>query len=276
VSDKVTWTLNMDSTPIYALEAESPVGMDWSEPINVKVDAEHVPHELRTLLENLARPPVSVIYRIFRDALQGQILPNTDPDYVSRLSIPGLLTGRTIRLYSGQVVPVVEVKSRGVYAWNEGRLVDSILEGVKEASVGQGLTPLSDPEVRAHVRAFLDKVYYQFRNLGQSSADRALNFAGTNGFLLGATLKEGLLAPGVTQRPMRADGAVEPPRLGALDTIRVSKSPYCRPGSDCQDVSVVFLDPENDQRAKNVYQFTFDVSDELPVSLAPVHQYLDR
>ncbi|WP_186001685.1 S8 family serine peptidase, partial [Streptomyces sp. IB201691-2A2] len=33
VSDKVTWTLNMDATPIYALEAETPVGMDWHRPI---------------------------------------------------------------------------------------------------------------------------------------------------------------------------------------------------------------------------------------------------
>jgi hypothetical protein len=64
--------------------------------------------------------------------------------------------------------------------------------------------------------------------------------------------------------------------LYALESIRVSKSPYCRPGSDCQDVTVTFFDPENDQRAKTVYQFTYDVSDELPVSLAPVHQFLDR
>ncbi|MFB9605403.1 hypothetical protein ACFFTQ_20745 [Streptomyces roseofulvus] len=36
------------------------------------------------------------------------------------------------------------------------------------------------------------------------------------------------------------------------------------------------LDPENHQRAEQVYQFTIDVSDELPVSLAPVRQFLDR
>ncbi|KUM99086.1 hypothetical protein AQI95_40575 [Streptomyces yokosukanensis] len=279
-SDKVTWTLNIDATPVYALEAETPVGMDWNEPIEVPDQAEgaykNAAADLRKLLENLSHPPVSVIYRKLRDALRGQFLKTTDSEYVSRVSVPGVLTGRTVRLYSGQRVPVVEVKSRGVYAWNEARLVESIIEGIRDAAAADRLKPLPDDEVRQHVRAFLDKVYYQFRNLGQSSADRALNFAATNGFLLGSTLKEGLLAPGVTQRPRKADGTVEQPRLGALDTISVSKSPYCRPGSDCQDVTVSFFDPENDQRAKTVYQFTFDVSDELPVSLAPVHQFLDR
>ncbi|MFF0431543.1 S8 family serine peptidase [Streptomyces sp. NPDC004327] len=273
-SDKVTWTLNMDATPVYALEAEMPVGMDWHEPITVDTDA-GMP-DLRTLLENLSHPPVSVIYRKFRDALRGQVLKTSDADFVSRVSVPGVLTGRTVRLYSGQVVPVVEVKSRGVHAWNEARLVDAIIEGVKEAAVSNNTTALSDDEVKAHVRAFLDKVYYQFRNLGQTSADRALNFAGTNGFLLGSTLKEGLLSPGVTRQAVKPDGVLEPPRLGALDSVRVTKSPYCRPGSDCQDVLVSFFDPENDQRAKTVFQFTFDVSDELPVSLAPVHQFLER
>ncbi|MFF0476589.1 S8 family serine peptidase [Streptomyces sp. NPDC004284] len=273
-SDKVLWTLNLDATPVYALEAETPVAMDWNEPIDV--DGENVAQELRSLLKNLAHPPVSVIYRTFRDVLRGQLLNDKDPGHVSRVSIPGVLTGRTTRLYSGQVVPVVEVKSRGVCAWNEAQLIDSILTAVKSAAADYRESALPDDEVRDHVKAFLNKVYYQFRNLGQSSADRALNFAGTNGFLFASTVKEGLLAPGVTHRARRADGTFEQPRLDALDTIRVSKGPHCRPGSDCQDVFVSFFDPENDQRAKYVYQFTIDVSDELPVSLAPVRQFLDR
>ncbi|MFD5299566.1 S8 family serine peptidase [Streptomyces mutabilis] len=275
-SDKVVWTLNLDATPVYALEAETPVAMDWNEPIDVDVDAENVTRELRTLLKNLAHPPVSTIYRKFRDVLRGQLLNANDHDYVSRVSIPGVLTGRTTRLYSGQVVPVVEVKSRGVCAWNEARLVESIVGAVEAAATSNGEKALPDDEVSHHVKAFLDKVYYQFRNLGQSSADRAMNFAGTNGFLFGSTIKQGLLAPGITHRARRADGTFEQPRLGALDTIRVSKSPHCRPGSICHDVSVIFFDPENDQRAKHVYQFTIDVSDELPVTVAPVHQFLDR
>jgi hypothetical protein len=276
VSDKITWTLNIDATPLYALEAEMPVGMDWNEPIDTTVKEEHLTKELRGLLENLAHPPVSVIYRKFRDALVGQILPQSDPGYVSRVSVPGVLTGRTVRLYSGQVVPVVEVKSRGLYAWNEAILIEKIMEAVKEAIKEQHETALPDPEVREHISTFLQKVYYQFRNLGQDPADRALNYAATNAVAIGSTLKEGLLSPAVTRPPVKADGTVLPPRLGALDSITSSKSPYCRPGSLCYDVRIVFFDPENDQRAKSVYQFTFDVSDEMPVTLAPVHQFLDR
>lgn len=276
-SDKVVWTLNLEEgTPVYALVAETPVAMDWNERIEIDVDGENLTRDLRDLLKNLAHPPVSVIYRQFRDILRGQLLSENDRNYVSRVSIPGFLTGRTTRLFNGQVVPEVEVKSRGVCAWNEALLVESILEAVSTAASTAQESALPDDEVRDQVKAFLYKVYYQFRNLGQSSADRALNFAGTNGFLFGSTIKQGLLAPGVTHRARRADGTFEQPRLGALDTIRVSKSPYCRPGSDCQDVQVSFFDPENDTRAKYVYQFTIDVSDELPVSLAPVHQFLDR
>jgi hypothetical protein len=44
--------------------------------------------------------------------------------------------------------------------------------------------------------------------------------------------------------------------------------------SDCWDVLIKWFDPENERRAKSVFQFTIDVSDELPVSLAPAHHYL--
>ncbi|MFK0114024.1 S8 family serine peptidase [Streptomyces sp. NPDC091217] len=275
-SDKLTWTLNLDATPVYALEAEMPVGMDWSEPIDTTVDAEHLTKDVKALVKSLAHPPVSVIYRKFREALLGQVLKSTSPHYVSRVSIPGVLTGRTVRLFNGMRVPVVEVKSRGVYAWDEKRLVDAIIEGIGKATREQHLTALPNDEVRQHIEAFLDKVYYQFRNLGQDPADRALNYAATNGLLLGTTLKDGMLSTGVTSPPVKADGTTEPPRLGSLDTITVTKSPYCRPGSLCYDVRVVFFDPENDQRAKTVFLFTHDVSDEMPVSLAPVHRFLDR
>jgi hypothetical protein len=40
--------------------------------------------------------------------------------------------------------------------------------------------------------------------------------------------------------------------------------------SDCWDVQLTFFDPENNQRANVVIQLTVDVSDELPVSIAPI------
>jgi len=54
------------------------------------------------------------------------------------------------------------------------------------------------------------------------------------------------------------------------------KSPYCRVDSDCWDVQISFFDPDNDQRATVVFQSTIDVSDQLPVQLAPTHQFLFR
>jgi len=264
VSDKVTWTLNMDSTPIYALEAETPVGMDWSQPI-ARPSSAVDQSDLAQLIETLSHPPVSTVYRIFREAIKGQILEQTDEGYVSRVSIPGVLTDRTVRLYSGQVVPVVEVKSRGVYTWNERALVKAVIAEVKQNAGDGELQP--DEAIQDLVRTFLDKIYYQFRNLGQSSADRALNYAGTNGVLFGSQVTQGL-----SGSVLRSSTST----LWSLDTITVSKSPYCRPGSDCQDVVVTFFDPENDRRAKKSYLFTIDVSDELPVSLAPVHHFLER
>ncbi|MFJ9828978.1 S8 family serine peptidase [Streptomyces sp. NPDC101160] len=291
VSDKVTWTLTMDGATVYALEAEPSAGMDWSEPLVPPAEAmkaRKAPARLATeqgktdadLFRMFAHPPVSTVYRVFRDAIAGQAL---DPDkeeerggYISRVSVPGVLTDRTTRLYSGQIVPVVEVKSRGLWTWNEAALVDAVFHEVsKEADVKQSedkrqqsrVQVRDEEQLRLTIRAFLDKIYYQFRNLGQTSADRALNFMGTNAFLFGDKIKDGLLSaskvPGSTMN------------LYALDTITVTKSPYCRVGSDCQDVTVTFYDPEDERRSRLSYLFTIDVSDELPVTLAPVHTFLD-
>jgi hypothetical protein len=121
--------------------------------------------------------------------------------------------------------------------------------------------------LRQNIRAFLDKIYFQFRNLGQTSPDRALNYAATNAFLFTNEIRQGLLSG--TYVPGTNSG------LFTLDTITVAKSPYCRMDSDCWDVVVTFFDPENDRRAGVSYLFTIDVSDELPVSLAPTHRFLN-
>ncbi|MFE5593820.1 S8 family serine peptidase [Streptomyces sp. NPDC056549] len=290
VSDKVTWTLTMDGATVYALEAEPAAGMDWSEPLVPPVEAQKArktPARIAKeqgktdadLFSLFAHPPVSTVYRVFRDAIAGQALDPDDPEerdgYISRVSVPGVLTDRTTRLYSGQIVPVVEVKSRGLYTWNEAALVDAVFDQVKkDAEMEQPKDPKQQTKVKVRdeaelkltIRAFLDKIYYQFRNLGQTSADRALNYMGTNAFLYGDKIKEGLLSaskvPGSTKN------------LYALDTITVAKSPYCRVGSDCQDVTVTFYDPEDERRSRLSYLFTVDVSDELPVTLAPVHTFL--
>ena len=228
-STKVIWTLSLDATPIYAIEAETSYAEE--------------------------------VYGVLRSALRNQNRSTTDQNYVSRVSIPGVLTSKTRRLFSGQIVPIVIAQPRGLSTWNETALVDAVMAPVTDAE------PTADEaNVRLLIRNFLDKVYYELRNLGQSPQDRALNYAATNAFTFasGVVLQEALLSA------QRLPGANN---LYTLDTISVVKSPYCGPDSICYDVQVQFFDPENDRRARSVYQYTIDVSDEMPVSLAPTHQF---
>lgn len=279
---KLTWTLVMDGATVYALEAEPSVAMDWGVPLALPED---VQNERRTaaqlateknkpfseLVASLTSPPVSTVYRVFRDAIAGQAInvekqPKLKAGYISRVSVPGVLTNRTTRLYSGQIVPVVEVKSRGLYTWREEKLIDAVMEQIKKEATAQKIKVRNEDELRLTIRSFLDKIYNQFRNLGQTSADRALNFMGTNAYSFSNQIAQGLLSAS------KVPGSSK--NLYSLDTINVTKSPYCRLGSDCQDVTVTFYDPEDERRSRLSYQFTVDVSDELPVTLAPVHTFL--
>ena len=230
-STRLTWTLNLDKTPIYAIEARD------SYP--------------------------EVVYQPLRDALRNQSLAPDDPNFISRVSIPGLLTTRTTCLYSGQRVPVVEVPpSYALFTWNEQAVVDEVIRVVSSHQ------PKADTAfVRMTVRNFLDKVYYELRNLGQTSPDRALNFAATNVFSLTSDLAKGILSGETIPTS-------DTPSLYTLDTITVSKSPYERVDSDCWDVKVQFFSPVNDRAARAVYQMTMDVSELVPVQIAPTHTFL--
>jgi hypothetical protein len=262
VSDKIIWTCNLEGrTPIYALEAEIPFGMTWggTRPPKEKPDPNEVPFY----------PPVSVVHKTFRDAIVGQTLRPDDQNYVARVSVPGTLTKRTVRLFSGQTVPVVVVHAQGLYTWNEALLVDSLIKHVTEDRDSRRLAPVNETMVRTLVHAFLDKVYYQFRNLGQSGPDRALNYAATNAFELTQALANGFLSGRLVPR-----SSDEPEPLYALDDITVVKSRFQRPDSESYDVTLTFMDPENDRQARVAYLITVDVSGEMPVSLDSPRQFI--
>ena len=213
------WTLNMELTPIYAIEA---VG-------------------------SFARE----VYEALQELFAGEIEAEDAERYIERVSIPGKLTGRTVKLFSGQVVPVIEpVSPRGIYGWRVNTLVDSALEAVR-----RGQAEADDEQMRRSLRSFLNRVYYDLRNLGQTSQDRALNFAATNAFQAAQTFSTAVAA------------GME------LDSIAVTKSPFCRMDSDCWDVQLKFFDPENNRRAKKVFRFTIDVSDFIPVTLGEVRSW---
>ena len=245
-STKLTWTLNLELNPIYAIEAEPAYAEE--------------------------------VYSFLRSALRGESLapdaPGYAADHVSRVSLPGVLTNRTARLFSGQVVPIVVAQPRGLFAWNTEKLTDAVIEAIKARQSSQDpatqeLSADDERTARIFVRNFLNKLYHQLRNLGQTSPDRALNFSATNAFQAADAIVSAIdpVTAGLIPAPKDRRG------FYTLDTVSVSKSPHCRFDSDCWDVELVFFDPVNVLQARLVFQFTLDVSDEMPVTLGPVHQW---
>ncbi|MDB9508904.1 PatA/PatG family cyanobactin maturation protease [Microcystis aeruginosa CS-338/01] len=213
------WTVNLELTPIYAIK---PVGAFAAE-----------------------------IYQVMQYMLAGQILPEANEDYIERVSIPGMLTEETVRLFSGQIVPVIKVNSpRGMYGWKVNTLIESAIETVRtEHEIAD------EARMRRSLTSFLNRIYYDLRNVGQIARDRALNFAATNAFQAVQTFSQAV-AMGME-----------------LHSIEVEKSPFCRYGSECWDVKLKFFDPENGLRAKRVFRFTIDVSDRTPVTLGEVRSW---
>ena len=210
------WTINLELTAIYAIRPEG----SFAEQI----------------------------YGTLVDLLAGQIAAETDPGYIERVSLPGHMTGGSVRLFSGQQVPEVGVENlRGIYGWPVETLMTAATDAVGAAADQETL--------REALRGFLDRVYYDLRNLGVTSADRALNFAATNAIQAATAFRNALLKKYV------------------LDDITVERSPFCRIDSDCWDVVLKFFDPDNVLRSKLNYRFTVDVSDVMPVTLGPVRSW---
>ncbi|QJB45399.1 S8 family peptidase [Dolichospermum flos-aquae] len=213
------WTLNLELTPIYAIEPGGAFARD--------------------------------VYAILQQLLSGQIQAEDSENYVERVSIPGILSGRSVKLFSGQVVPVIEVPNiRGMYGWKVNTLVQAAIQTVQAQA-----TEAQEESIRRTLGSFLSRIYYDLRNLGTTSQDRALNFASTNAFQAASTFAEAV-ATGME-----------------LDSITVEKSPFCRLDSDCWDVKLKFFDPENSRRAKKLFRFTIDVSDIIPVTLGEVRSW---
>lgn len=213
------WTLNIELTPVYAIEPQGAYGRD--------------------------------VYAALQELLAGQVQSESSEEYVERVSIPGVLTGQTVKLFSGQVVPVIAPQSpRGIYGWRVNTLVSAALETVQTTA-----EEADEAAMRRTLASFLNRIYYDLRNLGTTSQDRALNFAATNAFQAASAFAEAV-ATGME-----------------LDSITVEKSPFCRQDSDCWDVKLKFFDPENSLRAKKIFRFTIDVSDLIPVTLGEVRTW---
>ena len=214
------WTLNIELTPIYALEPAGAFGAN--------------------------------LYELLTEMLAGEVLAEGDPDHIQRVSIPGTLTGRTVRLFSGQHVPVLQLENpRGAYGWKTNALVDQAAAAVS----GKKGSSADADTIASSLRSFLDRVYYDLRNLGVLSADRALNFAATNAFQAATVFSEAL-GSGMQ-----------------LEDIATEPSPFARADADAWDVKLKFFDPDNTRRARKVYRFTVDVSEMMPVTLGEVRSW---
>jgi subtilisin family serine protease len=214
------WTLNIELTPIYALEPNGAFGAN--------------------------------IYELLNEMLAGEVLAESDPDHIQRVSIPGRLTGRTVRLFSGQNVPVLQLDNpRGSYGWKTNALVEQAAQAVSSKSSATA----DSATISANLRSFLDRVYYDLRNLGVLSSDRALNFAATNAFQAATVFSEAL-GSGMQ-----------------LENIETEPSPFARIDADAWDVKLKFFDPDNTRRARKVYRFTVDVSEMMPVTLGEVRSW---
>lgn len=213
-AQSIIWTLNLDSTSVYAITPNGAYA--------------------------------NVVFERLRDALQNQI--NGDADMVS---IPGI-TGSSISLLNGQSVPLIVPNPRGMYSWATQDIIKSSL-GDYPTKDGKAK---DDYDAKANgLYSFLNRIYYDLRNLGTSAHDRALNYSATNAFQASQVI--------TSATELRLE----------LDSIDVKKSPICRPGSECYDVELVFFNPDNLQNANKVHRYTVDVSDVIPVTIGEIRSW---
>jgi len=186
------------------------------------------------------------VYDRLRQFLQAQL-----SEGVERAAIPGRIRG-TARLLNGQAVPRIFPELRGLYDWSTPALVQAVL-GPAPADSDAGA---EHAQRASAIGNFLERIYYELRNLGTSPQDRALNFAATNAFQAGVVFSSA------------AQSGLQ------LDKIDVERSPACRPGADCWDVKLVFFNPARRlEQARRVYRYTVDVSDVVPVTVGPLRSW---
>lgn len=180
-------------------------------------------------------------YERFRSFLGSQISPMA---LVDRVSVPGVTVGNT-QLRDGIEVPMIAVATRGMYRWSTRDLINANIGPRSEADDVDAW----DHQVE-EFQNFLDRVYYELRNMGQSAEDRALNFAATNAFqaanVFAKTQKKGLV----------------------LGDISTAPSSIQRANSECWEVRLNFFDPSDRSSGLQIEAaFTVDISEQVPVTV---------
>ncbi len=182
--------------------------------------------------------------------------PVTNSEKADRVSIAGRILG-DITLYNGQRVPVLDVSLRALYQWT----IDLLIKDLRDAH--PDVMDMNSPLYQS-LANFLERIYYEVRNLGQAPSDRAINFMATNIFEAGNVFADAV---------GHVDDQGKPSPL-ELDSIFAEKSPICRPKSDCWDVVMRFFDPKHRlERALDEYRLTVDVNDITPVPIGTTRKW---
>ena len=221
----ITWTLNIDDTPIYAIQPSGAFSFEvYDRLVEFLKDQTDVEDQFASLrAEDAKLPP------------EKRTFVTSAPDM--RISVPGYVAGET-QLYSGETVPVIYPELRGMFSWTTLALTEA-------TQAADGATP----DAANALAQFLHRVYDDTRNLGLTSEDRALNYAATDALTLQTIFSD------IRARHQGFE----------FDTFEVERSPICRADSDCWDVKLLFYDPSELRRARRVVRFTVDVSDVVPV-----------
>lgn len=232
-AERVIWTLNLDQTPIYAIRPGGAFAFD--------------------------------AYAKLVTALNLQ-MSNRKNGKTSLHAVGGMVAG-TIRLMSGETVPVIVPSAKGITPWDIKEVVEELILGSERKPARDA----SDEEKEAYesrmeglrrrytpfLNDFCNMITRRYRNLGLLGRERALNYAATSAFRVVEILKR-----------------FDPELL--IDDISVINSPACRSGSECYDVLLTLFRPSDTTDALHQYQFTVDVSDTIPVNIGEVADWRER
>lgn len=183
-------------------------------------------------------------FSVLEYARMVEFLNDQETKGVERVSIAGIVSGET-RLFNGQYVPTVTPVLRGMFNWKSRDLTKLIMG---DEAVG---TPKADELLN-----FINRIYYELRNRGYSSHERAINYAATNAYQM---------------REIFDDAYGEDLFLNKISAVT---SPVSRPESDCWDVVLEFFNPkERLTTARKLYRYTIDVSDVMPVTIGTLRSW---
>ena len=235
------WTLKVDGIPIYAIRPKNQFSdIVYGKLINFLIGK----HSLNLKELNNASSEQLLQLKSRREKNNNKISPNK----IDLVSISGSIVDE-VRLYNGHVVPVISPIPKSMFAWSPAHIANALYHHINEHK---------NAEKREMLMDFLHRIYYELRNRGASSVERAMNYAATNAYQAGEIFKDVL----------NEDSNY------VLNKIYAEKSPNCRTEADCWDVMFEFFNPQDSKRqARKIYRYTIDVSGLMPVTFGKLRHW---